>query len=96
MKETIEQQALRMAKGNMGAIRIIAELASDGIIGLSIIHWLDQIKLEGSQLYMLFNDCCGMDINKVKAVKIAHEEGRLTSEEIIQNVSQTYGKPFNV
>jgi hypothetical protein len=96
MGETIQDQTVRMSNGNPGALHAIIDLASDGIIGLSIVEWIDQLGLKGAQIYMLFCDCCGRDINKVKAVKIAHEEGKLTTEELIDNLSQTYGKPFNV
>lgn len=55
----------------------------------------DSIGLYGSKLYMLWNDCCDRDMDKVKSVLDARQRGKLTDQEILEHVAGGWGTPFD-
>jgi hypothetical protein len=65
-----------------------------GLDGVVLILYLDTIGIYGSQIYMLWNDCCDRNLEKLELVLRNFQMGELTAQEIIQNVSQGRGTPF--
>ena len=89
--DTVMDACVKMSDGNPGALTFCMALLNELPMGL--LH-MDTIGLYGSQLYMLWNDCCGRDMGEVKKVIQNYCAGILTAQEIRDNVSQPYGNPF--
>lgn len=91
----------KMSEGNPGAISILTKLLSkettqelvDSII--NVILPLDTLGVYGSKLYMLWVDACDNNTDKVKKVIELWRNGKLTKEEIHENLNQNYAKPFD-
>lgn len=90
----IMEIATKMSEGNPGALQAIMQFARNPIDFMLLLA-CDSIGLYGSQLYMLWNDCCGRDMRKVRTVLKAWERGKVTAEEILQHVSGGRGMPFD-
>lgn len=91
----------KMSGGNPGAMSCIMEVlgASDlygGMPGMMLILNCDSIGLYGSELYMVWNDCCDRDIKKFELVMRNWQMGKLSRETIINNVRNVgRGRPFD-
>lgn len=91
----------KMSEGNPGAISILTKLLSkettqelvDSI--MNVILPLDTLGVYGSKLYMLWVDACDNNTDKVKKVIELWRTGKLTREEIHENLNQHYAKPFD-
>lgn len=92
--------AFKMSEGNPGALNCIMEVFKasnlhDGMHGAMLILYCDSLGLYGSELYMLWNDCCDRDIKKFELVLRNWQMGKLSKETILANVrSFGRGKPF--
>lgn len=82
-----------MSEGNPGALRVVMELMKTPIDCLYLLS-LDTIGIYGSEIYILWNDCCGRDFDKLKTVLNAWKRGQLTAAEIRLHVSGGHGTPF--
>ena len=90
---------IAMSEGNPGAVTCMMKMIEktdwygelDGVV---LILYLDTIGIYGSQIYMLWNDCCDRNLEKLELVLRNFQMGKLTAQEIIQNVSQERGTPF--
>ena len=91
--DSVMDVAMKMSDGNPGALNVIMQFLKNP---MDIVFLLacDSIGLYGSQLYMLWNDCCGRDMDKVKRVLTGWQRGKITAEEIMQHVSGGWGTPF--
>ncbi|MBR6688711.1 MAG: hypothetical protein IKL68_01690 [Clostridia bacterium] len=85
---------LVMSEGNSGAMICIALMMKYDPMALVDILALDAIGIYGTKLYMLWNDCCGRDLEKMKQTIAAFNEGKFTEKEIHENLSRDYAKPF--
>jgi hypothetical protein len=90
----------KMSEGNPGALTCLMEMIKkndwyfpDTEPMVYVLH-LDDIGIYGSQLYMLWNDCCGRDLNVFETVLRNYQTGKLTGAAIRTNVSQGRGTPF--
>ena len=91
----------KMSEGNPGAISILTTLLFketthemvDSV--MHIILPLDTLGIYGSKLYMLWTDACDKNTDKVKKVIELWRIGKLTKEEIHENLNQGYAKPFD-
>lgn len=88
-----------MSEGNIGAVTCMTEMIKKtdwygGVDGLMLILYFDTIGIYGSKIYMLWNDCCDRSLEKLELVLRNFQKGKLTAQEIIQNVSQRRGTPF--
>ena len=94
---TIEDNFKTFSDGNPEALTALFELMkqAEDRIGLFLIT-LDRMQLYGSHLYMLWNDCCNRDINKVIKILELYEREIITQKDIddrIKNVG--YGLNFD-
>ena len=94
---TIEDNFKIFSDGNPGALTALFELMkqAEDRTGLFLIT-LDRMQLYGSHLYMLWNDCCNRDINKVIKILELYEREIITQKDIddrIKNVG--YGLNFD-
>jgi len=62
--ETLFEASIKMAKGNPGALNVIAQLSAHPD-GASIILCLDKMGITGSRIWVLYKDLCGQDIRKM-------------------------------
>ena len=92
---TVQDMLLTMCEGNPGALTCMMELLFAGSdTGLLDILLFDSMGIYGSKIYMVWNDCCGRDMEKFKKTIQAFREGKFTEQEINENLSQPYAKPF--
>lgn len=94
---TIQDNFIIFSEGNPGAFSTLFELSKQvqDRIGLFLIT-LDKMELYGSQLYMLWNDCCNRDINKVIKILELYEREIITQKDIDERVKTVgYGKSFD-
>lgn len=94
--DSILEIAMKMSDGNPSALQVIMTLLQDSTgMGFAEILTIDSIGLYGSKLYMLWNDCCDRDMDKVKSVLYARMRGKLTDWEIMEHVAGIRGTPFD-
>ena len=92
---SIEDMLIEMCEGNPGALTCMMQmLQSDFVDGIHDIMLFDSLGIYGPQIYMVWNDCCGRDMGKFKETINAFREGKFTNEEIHENLSRPYAKPF--
>jgi hypothetical protein len=99
LTDTPMSMIMKMSEGNPGCCTFLCEMLKKrdwfGSVPpeLLMLHF-DTIGLYGSRLYMLWNDCCDRDLDKVELVLRNYQMGELTEKEIMDNVSQGRGTPF--
>ena len=89
----------KMSEGNIGCVNFLLKLLDGSELvevlrGIEQISMLDALELYGDKAYMLWNDCCGRDIKSVELVLKNWQMGKLSKEEIHENLNQSYGTPF--
>lgn len=94
LSDSVETMFMKMSEGNPGALSVIMELLRSD--SFHYIIMCDTLELYGEKLYMLYNDCCGRDIEKMKNVIDDWQHGKISKEEIHDHLSSAYGKPFDV
>jgi hypothetical protein len=99
LQDTMMDVMVKMSEGNPGALTCLMGMMqkSDwygGMDSLAAILSFDTIGLYGSNLYMLWNDCCDRDLTKLELVLRNWQMGNLSAEEIHKNISQGRGTPF--
>lgn len=84
---------LSHAQGNPGAIAALSAILSepDGIIYLVAIN---ELGLKGQYIYMLWSDVCGKDIVKFKDALIMMQQGIISDEVSIANLSRGRALPL--
>lgn len=100
LTDNFDDIVLKMSEGNPGAMTTIFEIFkaknNDVIDAIPLFLTLDMMGLYGSHLYMLWNDSCNRDVEKVIKVIEAYRSGTINNVHIyerIQNVG--YGKSFD-
>lgn len=95
MKDTGMDIVTKMSEGNPGALTVIMKFMNgDGIDIIKYILPLDTLEIYGSRLYMLWNDCCQRDDDKLKRVIDAYKFGKLSKESIIESIG--WGRGTNI
>lgn len=89
--DTIQDVAMKMSDGNPGALQVTLDLVRDDITYLFLC---DTIGLYGEKLYMLWNDCCDRDLERMKKVLFAARTGKISEATILKHLDGGYGKPF--
>ena len=89
--------AMKMGEGNPGALEFCMELMKLGADGLTSILALDCMEVYGERLYMLWNDCCGRDAQKVVRVIKARAHGKISTDDISTHIKGNgyRGTPFD-
>lgn len=100
MTDSTMDIVIKMSDGNPGAMSTVMELLQEvnkDIRNIGVILFLDSpLELYGSQLYQLWNDCCGRDIQKVIKIVNLCAKGEITKDEFLRHVNQPYGIPFEI
>lgn len=91
---SLQDMLFEMSEGNPGALTCMMQMLNSYPEALLDILLFDTMGIYGSQIYMVWNDCCGRDMDKFKETIQAFREGKFSEEEIHENLSQGYAKPF--
>lgn len=92
---SVQDMLITMCDGNPGALTCMMKMIQDDhMTGMLDILLFDSMGIYGSKIYMIWNDCCGRDMEKFKETLRAFREGKFTEEEIHENLSLPYAKPF--
>lgn len=92
---SVQDMLITMCDGNPGALTCMMEMIQDdSMTGMMDIMLFDKLGIYGSKIYMVWNDCCGRDMEKFTETIRAFREGKFTEEEIHKNLSLPYAKPF--
>ncbi len=95
--DSVRDIMVKMSEGNPGALTVlILPIKEDEMNLVTRILALDTMNLYGSKLYMLWNDCCDRDLQKVKNIIDAWKSGKITSEIIHKAVSGGRGTPIEI
>lgn len=99
LNDSMMDVMMKMSEGNPGALTFLMEMMRKqnwygGADSFTAILSFDTIGLYGSELYMLWNDCCNRDLTQVELVLRNWQMGELSVDEIHKNISQGYGTPF--
>lgn len=92
LTDTMVEVCMKMCEGNPGAMEFALALVNRDP---HLLLMCDTLGLYGEKLYMLWNDCCGRDIEQVDRVITAWQRGQLTDEQIHAHVAGGYGTPFD-
>lgn len=99
LNDTAEDVIVKLSEGNPGALTTLVELVNSYKDFFEVVPdylTIDTMGLYGSQLYMLWNDCCNRNIEKVKQIIKLYREGKITSRDIDERVKNVgYGKSFD-
>lgn len=85
---------VKMSEGNPGAMAFMGQALKEPENLILIVLPLDTLEVYGSKIYMLWNDACDRDIEKVKRVIERWRTGELTKEEIHTNLNRGRALPF--
>ena len=90
--DTVEDVAIKMTRGNIGALNIFAALLTHN--QLNTILELDEAGIYGERLYKLWNDCCNRDYKVLIRVMRLYRCGELSLENINAHIDLPYGAAF--
>ena len=91
---SMTEMLITMSEGNPGALTCMMQMISSDPKALLDILLFDSMGIYGSNIYMVWNDCCGRDMAKFKETIQAFREGKFSEAEIHENLSRPYAKPF--
>ena len=92
--DSVQMALLKMSEGNPGCLVFLTQFIQLVPTAFLLILQFDGMGLYGSKLYMLWNDCCNKDVNKVAEVMRRRNRGEITDAEIMEHVSGVYGTAF--
>ncbi len=99
LNDTALDVIIKLSEGNPGAITTLTELANSYKSFFEVAPdylTIDTMGLYDSQLYMLWNDCCDRNIEKVKQIIKLYREGKITSRDIDERIKNGgRGKSFD-
>lgn len=91
---TLEEVIITMADGNPGAIACMMQMMNNSPMAMLDILYLDSMEIYGEKIYMLWNDCCNKDMEKLDATLKYFRSGKISKEKILENLSQVRATPF--
>lgn len=97
LNDSTQQAVFSLAGGNPGAIAFLFELIQANPEGFVMdFITIDRMELYEDKLYMLWNDCCNRNIEKVLKIFEFYKIGKIKQQDIdnrIKNVG--YGQSFD-
>ena len=91
---TMMDMLITMSEGNPGALTCLMQMLESDPMAMLDILLFDSMGIYGSKIYMVWNDCCGRNMEKFKKTIQAFREGKFTEQEIHDNLSRVRAKPF--
>lgn len=92
LTDTVEDVAIKMSEGNIGALNIFATLLTNN--QLDTILKLDEAGIYGERLYKLWNDCCDQNYRVLTRVMHSYSCGTLSLENINAHIDLPHGEAF--
>ena len=93
LEMTGQESIVAMCQGNPGAVNVLCQMVKND--DLPLLFVCDSLGLYGSELYMLWSDCCYRDYNLTKLALRTYTGGRITSADFLNNVrGDGRGLPF--
>lgn len=95
--DTMEETMMKFSNGNLGAMRALVELLNHNPEKMfQKLLTLDRMKLYEDKLYMLWNDSCDRDIQKVEEIIKQYRKGKIKQSDIEERImTMGYGKKFD-
>lgn len=90
----IKEAIIEMSEGNPGALTCMMEMIDSNPMAMLDILYFDSLGIYGSKIYMLWNDCCDRDMNKLNETLRYFREGDISEEEIHANLDKVRAEPF--
>ena len=90
----IKEAIFTMSEGNPGALTCMMEMMNSNPMALLDILYFDSLGIYGSKIYMLWNDCCNRDMDKLNETLQYFREGDISEEEIHANLDKVRAEPF--
>ena len=94
LEKPVVDTIVDFSEGNIGCATFLAEIASDPVAFITVLMFADNNEIYGSKLYMLWNDCCGRDLDKVKETVRYLIENNVSKEKIHENLGRGRALPF--
>ena len=90
----MQEMLITMSEGNPGALTCMLEMLQTDPMALLDILYFDSMGIYGSKIYMLWNDCCGRDMSKLRETIQYLRSGAVSKEEIHENLNRVRAEPF--
>lgn len=97
--DTNKDIVVKLSEGNPGAMTCICGILKKAENNIDVVKYLlvfDSLEIYGAKLYMLWNDCCDRDFDKLFKIIDFLVEGRYTKEKILEHINYEGGRgiPF--
>lgn len=93
---TVIDAIIAMCEGNPGALDCMMQMMESYNEAMHDILLFDSLAVYGEKIYMLWNDCCSRDMSKFRKTIQAIRAGRISEEELHENLGRMKAKPFNI
>ena len=99
LTDTLFEGITKVCEGNPGAMVCLTGVLKkkdwyNGCDGFLYMLAIDTLELYGEKLYMLWNDCCDRDFEKLEVVFRNWQMGKLSKDEIHEHIADGWGSPF--
>lgn len=91
---SIDDMVVTMSEGNPGALTCMVNMLNYNPMALLDILFFDTMEIYGSKIYMLWNDCCGRDMDKFNKTIQYIREGKVSKEKVHENLNRVRAEPF--
>lgn len=95
LDEVVKDLVFNYSQGNPGAmtvVTLILKAAAKDLAYMQCLDMFDKLKLKGPKLYMLWNDCCNRDIDKILKITFLLKLGELTEQDIHEHINYEKGR----
>lgn len=92
---TMEEMLMVMSEGNVGALNVLMNMILKDFHNIGIIFALDSMDIRGEQIWRLYKDCSGENLDKLSRTIDVLRLGGYTEEERTANLTYGYSSiPF--
>lgn len=97
LEDSIQDTIFKYSGGNPGALTFLMKLIEVQEQNFFVdFMTIDNMELYEDKLYMLWNDSCNRDMNKVKKIFEYYRLGKITKKDIEERIKNVgYGKSFD-
>ena len=85
---------IKMGGGNPGAMTCLAQMLNRRTEGFLDVLALDKMRIYGAEIYYLWNDCCGRNMEKLHETIRYLNTGNVPLADIHKNLTSDNPKPF--
>lgn len=92
---TIQEVLMVMSEGNVGAVNVLVNMLKNDPFGFLNILALDSMDIRGEQIWRLYKDCSGENIDKfIRTIDVLRLGGYTEEERIANLTNEYYSIPF--